>query len=188
VPSGRRLGSIASRLLRYLLPFCLVAATVVAGMGLLRVIGRSSEPTPSQTAVALTLGGPAQSVPSRFPATPFPAAVSASPSASPTPRPVPVTSSVAVLNASTIRGLATRAAALLREKGVTVAAIANLSGTQKPTEGTVFYAPGLEAQARALAGLLGGPAVAPAPDWIPADGKLVLVVTDSGISAPIPTS
>jgi hypothetical protein len=157
-------------------------------MGLLRVIGRSSEPTPSQTAVALTLGGPAQSVPSRFPATPVPAAVSASPAASPTPQPVPVTSPVAVLNASAIRGLATGAAAVLREKGVTVAAIANLAGTEKPSEGTVFYAPGLEAQARALASLIGVLAVAPSPDWIPADGRLVLVVTDSSISAPIPTS
>jgi hypothetical protein len=163
-------------------------------MGLLRVIGRSSEPALSQTAVSLTLGGPAEPVaPTAVVSTatpPLAPKVTPSATPSPTPRPVPVTSSVAVFNASAIRGLATRAAVLLREKGVSVAAVANLSGSQKPYEGTVFYAPGLEAQARSLAGLIGAPAIAPAPSWIHTDGRLVLVVTDSSISAsaPLPTS
>ena len=175
--SGRRLGSTATRLLRYLLPICLVAATLVAGMGLLRVIGRTSQPALSQAAVSLTLGGPGQSGAAAIPTTRPPAM--ASPTATPTPKPVPVTSSVAVFNASTISGLASRAAAWLREKGVAVAAVANLLGNQRPHEGTVFYAPDLEAQAHALADLIGAPAVAPAPDWLPAGGRLVLVVTDS---------
>jgi hypothetical protein len=146
-------------------------------MGLLRVIGRSSEPALSQAAVSLTLGGPGQSEAAAIP-TARPQAIS-SPTAAPNPKPVPVTSSVTVFDASTIGGLASRAAAWLREKGVAVASVANFSGTQKPYEGTVFYAPGLETQAHALADLIGAPAVAPAPDWLPADGRLVLVVTDS---------
>jgi hypothetical protein len=92
---------------------------------------------------------------------------------------VRVTSPVAVYNASAIHGLATRTAELLREKGITISAVDNLVGTQKLSEATVFYAPGLQAQARTLAGLIGATAVAPAPAWIPAGGKLVLVVTDS---------
>jgi hypothetical protein len=148
-------------------------------MGLLRVIGRSSEPALSQAAVSLTLGGPGQSeaVPADIPTTRSQAM--ASPTVTPTPKPVAVTSSVTVFNASTTSGLALRAAAWLREKGVAVASVANLSGTQMPYEGTVFYAPGLEAQAHALADLVGASAVAPTPYWIPADGRLVLVVTNS---------
>ena len=164
-------------------------------MGLWRVVSRSNEPAVAQTAVSLTLGGPGPlaAAPTSSPTTAPTASPTSTPSAAaaPAPRPVPVTSPVAIFNASNTRGLATRTAALLRARGVAVAAVANLSGTRKPFEGTVFYAPGLEAQARTLAGLIGAPAVAPAPDWIPADGRLVLVVTGpstTSASAPLPTS
>lgn len=93
--------------------------------------------------------------------------------------PAPVTSPVAVFNASTVHGLASRAAALLRAKGLVVVAVDNLGGIQKPTLPTVFYAPGQQAQAHTLAALTGARAVTPAPAWIRADGRLVLVVTDS---------
>ena len=159
----------------------MVAATVVAGMGLLRVIDRTNQPSLSQTAVSLTLGGPGRPTPTP-PITPSPTPAS---SASPTP----VTSPVAVFNASSISGLATRTAALLRERGVTIDAVANLAGSQKLAEGTVFYPPGQAAQARTLAHLIGAPAVAPAPSWIQANGRLVLVVTDSStnIASTLPT-
>jgi hypothetical protein len=185
---GRRLGPAATRFLRYLLPLCLLAAAVVASQGLLRVISRTNAPAVSQSTVSLTLGASDESAarpadnPKPVPPRPSPAA---------TPAPVPVTSPVAIFNASDIPGLATHTAAFLREQGVVVASVDNLPGSQKPALQTVFYSPGQEAQARTLANLSGAPEVAPAPDWIPADGRLVLVLTDPSItsaSGPFPRS
>jgi hypothetical protein len=146
-------------------------------MGLLRVVGRSSEPSLSQTAVSLTLGGAGQpTAPTPVP-TPMSTPKVLKPAVPSPTRRVPVTSPVAVINASGIQGLAARAAALLRTKGVTVATVGNLTGARKPFEGTIYFPPGLEAQAHTLAGLSGISAVAAAPTWLPADGRLVLVVT-----------
>jgi hypothetical protein len=188
VRSGRRLGLTATRFLRYLLPLCLVAATAVAGMGLWRVVGRTSTPSFSQAAVSLTLGAPGKTTADASAAAtaanpvPKPSLV-ASPAPVASPKPVPVTSPVAILNASAIHGLAARLAALLREKGVVVASVDNLRSAHKPGQGTVFYPPGQEDQAQTLASLSGAPAVAPAPDWIAANGRLVLVVTDSSTTS-----
>jgi hypothetical protein len=145
-------------------------------MGLWRVIGRSSTPALSQAAVSLTLGAPGKTAdvpPAKALPTPTPVVT-----VNPASVPVPVTSPVAIFNASTVRGLASRTAALLRQKGVHVEAVDNLQAAQRPYQGTVFYPPGQKAQAAALANLSGASAVQPAPNWIPADGRLVLVVTD----------
>jgi hypothetical protein len=166
----------------------MLAAAVVASQGLLHVISRTNAPAVSQSSVSLTLGASGESAASPA-ALPKPVAPKASPVA--TPVPVPVTSPVVIFNASDIRGLATHTAAFLREQGVVVATVDNLPGSQKPALKTVFYSPGQEAQARTLANLSGAPEVAPVPDWIPADGRLVLVLTDPSItnaSGPVPRS
>ena len=145
----------------------------MASLGLLRVIGRSSTPAASDAAVSLTLGASGKPA-----AEPKPVTSDSTTQPAPTPAPVAVTSPVAILNASSVRGLASRTAALLRKQGVVVAAVDNLTGGQKPDVRTVFYPPGEQAQAQALADLSGTSQVAPAPGWIPADGRLVLVLTE----------
>ena len=174
------------RLLRLLLPLCLVVATAVAVQGLWRVLGRTTGSAPTQQAVSLQLG--ASSAADR------PAVAAASPpeptraaangprtTATHTPaRPVGVTAAVDVVNASGISGLARRTATDLRAKGVTVASVGNLrpTGSGKPTARTVYYPPGAAPQARALARLADAAVVAPAPTGIDPHGKLVLVVTE----------
>jgi hypothetical protein len=185
---GRRLGSTATRLLHYLLPLCLLAAAVVASQGLLHVISRTSPPAVSSSTVSLTLGAAGE--PAARPVdSPKPVTPKRSPAA--TPIPVAVTSPVAIFNASDVRGLATHIAAFLREQGVVVTSVDNLTGGQKPALQTVFYSPGQQAQARTLANLSGAAEVAPAPDWIPAAGRLVLVLTAPAITSatgPFPRS
>ncbi len=176
------------RLLRLLLPLCLVIATAVAVQGLWRVLGRTTETAPTQQAVSLELG--ASSAADRPAAADEPAAAPLEPTraaagrpsttASRVPtRPVAVTAAVDVVNASGISGLARRAATDLRAKGITVASVGNLTtGTGKPAARTVYYPPGAAPQARALARLAGAAVVAPAPTGIDPHGKLVLVVTE----------
>jgi hypothetical protein len=108
-----------------------------------------------------------------------------SPSARPKPRttqrtPAPVrvypSVPVAVLNNSTIRGLAARSADRVRNVGFTVRAVGNLYGNVERT--TVYYRPGHLTQGNLLAGSLRGlQAVRPAPSWLPGTTPLTLVVT-----------
>ncbi len=110
---------------------------------------------------------PTASTPARAPA-----------SARPSRPPERLTRPVVVVNASAVRGLATRTASMLRERGVTVVGVGNLTVGRKPATPTVYYPPGQSGQARALATLSATPTVAPAPQWLQAAGKLVLVVTE----------
>jgi hypothetical protein len=95
---------------------------------------------------------------------------------------VPVTSPVAVFNASHVKGLAGRTATFLREHGVLVASVDNLSADQLFTR-TVFYPPGQLGQARTLAALTDAPDVQPVPTWLRTNGRLVLVVTDTSTTS-----
>ncbi len=179
-------------MLRLLLPLCLLAATAVAVVGLFRVVGQPAASPVSQESPSLKLGAAANQAPvplAGAPGSTRPAAHAARPASPPVTAPVtppasaqPVTKPVVVMNASGITGLAGRTATLLRERGVSVAGIGNLSqtgGTQRPAMRTVFYPPGGRGQAQALAALSDAPAVAPAPNWLQPAGKLVLVLADS---------
>jgi LytR cell envelope-related transcriptional attenuator len=175
---GTRVPAAALRLLRYALPVCLVAASIVAAMGLFRVVGRPATEPLSQQAPSLHLGASpgAASPPVALP-TPTP-----TPTPSPTPRPrplAPLTAPVAVFNASGVSGLAGRTAAALRLRGVNVASIGNLSQALRPAGTAVYYPPGIRSQAQTLAKLSGATTVSPAPEWLAAAGTLVLVLTDS---------
>ena len=172
---GTRIAAAAVRLLRYALPVCLVAASVVAAMGLFRVVGRPATEPLSQQAPSLRLGT-SRLTPPR--ATPTP-----SPTPRPTPRPsplTPLTAPVVVFNASGVSGLAGRTAAALRLHGVNVASIGNLSqAALRPAAGTaVYYPPGIRSQAQTLAKLSGAATISPAPEWMASAGTLVLVLTD----------
>ena len=176
-----------TRLLRLLLPLCLVIATAVAVQGLWRVLGRTTESAPTQQAVSLQLGAAGSDRPSAadrpVAAPPEPTRAAAnrpSTTASRIPtRPVAVTAAVDVINASGISGLARRTATDLRSKGITVASVGNLTTEAgKPAARTVYYPPGAAPQARALASLADAAVVAPAPTGIDPHGKLVLVVTE----------
>ncbi len=171
-----------------LLPLCLLAATTVAVVGLFRVVGQPAASPVSQQSPSLKLGAAADQAvvplagapdstrPAAHPTRPAPTHVTAPATVQ------PVTKPVVVMNASGITGLAGRTATLLRERGVSVAAIGNLSptaGTQRPAMRTVFYPPGGRGQAQTLAALSDAPAVAPAPQWLQPAGKLVLVLADS---------
>ncbi len=176
----------AIRLLRLALPVCLVAAALVAGQGLLRVVGRPAASPSTPAAPSLELGSKvadstalAAHVPSPAPARPSPTPAPVTRKPAPAPVPVVVSQPVAVFNASRVSGLARRTAAALREHGITVAAIGNLELAHRPGAGTVFYAPGQSGQARVLASVAGAAAVAPAPGWLRTQGRLVLVVTDT---------
>jgi hypothetical protein len=178
---GTRLPAAALRLLRYVLPACVVAASVVAALGLFRVVGSPGVEPLSQQAPSLRLGvAPrATSGPIRAP-TP-----TASPTPRLTPRPsplarlTPLTAPVVVFNASNVTGLAGRTAAALRLHGVKVASIGNLDTSLRPTAGTaVYYPPGIRGQAQTLAKLSGAATISPAPAWLGAAGTLVLVLTD----------
>jgi hypothetical protein len=173
-------------LLRLLLPLCLLGAAAVAVAGLFRVVGQPSASPDTAQSPSLRLGAAgagAGAVPvaaATKAAPPLPRPTQAPPAAASTA--LPVTKPVVVMNASGISGLAGRTATLLRERGVSVAAIGNLStsgGTQRPSTRTVFYPPGGRGQAQTLAVLSDAPAVAPAPEWLQTAGKLVLVLTDA---------
>ncbi len=190
---GRRLGSAATRFLRYLLPISLIAATLVAGQGLLVVLGRTGAPAVSEDPVSLNLGA-AGVAPSNPLATVPPAKVPSpkvsleKPSSSHAatrsrPAPPPVTSPVAVFNAGHVRGLAGRAATFLRAHGVVVTTVDNLSSATPLSARTVFYPPGKVGQARTLAALTDTTSVQPAPAWLGGKGKLVLVVTDTSTTS-----
>lgn len=81
-----------------------------------------------------------------------------------------------VLNNSTITGLASRAADDFTAAGWPVADVGNLRGRIRET--TVYYAPGAEASARALAGEFPQVTrVLPRIDGLPGDAALTVVVT-----------
>jgi hypothetical protein len=189
-------------LLRTLLPLCLVAGTAVAVLGLFRVVGTGNAAPVAEDSASLRLGaaGGGQLL-MTLPSHPAPAAQQAAKPAAPAPAagpaqpapPVRVTRAVDVLNASDVKGLASRTASVLRARGVTVASVSNLSPAPRgwqgksPTTPTVFYPPGDDQQARSLATLAQAPAVAPAPEWLASQGRLVLVVTaapPTGIPGP----
>lgn len=165
-------------------------------MGLFRVVSQPaaspvSEQSPSLKLGAAGAGAKGGAVVAPFAArtkTPSPAAKATRPAQSPAgaaaaaqPVTKPITGPVVVVNASGITGLAGRTATLLRERGVSVAAIGNLNPAagQRPTTRTVFYPPGGRGQAQTLAILSDAPAVAPAPHWLQTAGRLVLVLTDA---------
>jgi LytR cell envelope-related transcriptional attenuator len=173
-------------LLRLLLPLCLLGATSIAVAGLFRVVGQPTASSVSQQSTSLklgTAGADANAVPLAVggrstPPSSEPASPTHAPAAAATAQ--PVTKPVVVMNASGISGLAGRTADLLRERGVSVTAIGNLSTTdnaQRPLMRTVFYPPGGRGQAQTLAVLSDAPAVVPAPGWLQPAGKLVLVLT-----------
>jgi hypothetical protein len=171
---GTRVPAAALRLLRYALPVCLVAASVIAALGLFRVVGHPATEPLSQQAPSLRLGASSRAS-SRSIAAP-------TPTPGPTPRPsplTPLTAPVVVFNASGVSGLAGRTAAALRLDGVNVASIANLSQALRPAAGpAVYYPPGIRSQAQTLAKLSGAATISPAPEWLTAAGTLVLVLTD----------
>jgi hypothetical protein len=185
VPFGPPWRARAVRLLRLALPLCLIAAALVAGQGLLRVVGRPAAGPSGSATPSLELGRKAadstplnQAAPAAIP-TPTPAPTPFRPEAASTPIATMVTQPVAVFNASAVSGLARRTAAQLRARGISVTAIGNVAQAHRPGGRTVFYAPGQSVPARALATLTGA-AAAPAPSWLEAKGRLVLVLTDTG--------
>ena len=164
----------------------MLAATIVAVQGLFRVVGAPAAQPVSEQSPSLQLGvaGTAKVAPVVVLPTPIPTPTpTPSPSSSPPPKlkPVaePLTQPVVVINATAITGLAGRTAALLRQRGVTVASIGNLGAADRPSRPTVFYPPGGLGQAETLASLSHAPTVAPAPGWLRSGGRLVLVITDS---------
>lgn len=117
---------------------------------------------PTAQATAAPTGDPALS------ATPAPTPGSPSPTVARLP--------VTVLNATTRAGLATSTAEVLRRAGWTVSEVGNLRG-RPVTRTTVFYGPGQESAARALAAAFPQvAAVAARPTWLTGGGSLVLVV------------
>ncbi|HEX4429712.1 MAG TPA: LytR C-terminal domain-containing protein [Frankiaceae bacterium] len=170
---GSPVPAAALRLLRYALPLCLVAASVIAVLGLLRVVGRPATEPLSQQVPSLDLGASSRaSVPPI--ARPSPTAI---PRAAPTPL-APLTAPVAVFNATGVSGLAGRTAAALRLRGVNVAAIGNLTQDLRPAATAVYYPPGIRGQAQTLAKLSGAATISPAPAGLGATGTLVLVLTN----------
>jgi LytR cell envelope-related transcriptional attenuator len=179
---GIRVRAAAIRLLRLGLPACVVAASCVALLGLFRVVSRPAAEPASQQAPSLRLGSDASPAPrnpvaSRRPSLATPAEGSS------TPPPRALTASVAVFNASGIEGLAGQMATTLQQEGVTVASIGNFNPQLRPAVATVYYPPGIRAQAQTLARLSGAPMVSPAPGWLETAGRLVLVVTSSPTAA-----
>ncbi|HEX4017281.1 MAG TPA: LytR C-terminal domain-containing protein [Frankiaceae bacterium] len=180
---GIRVPAAALRLLRYALPVCLVAASVIAAMGLFRVVGRPVTQPPSQQAQSLHLGASAgassRPIPVPTPAaTPTPAQ---RPAATPSPAVplTPLTAPVVVFNATGVSGLAGRTATALRLRGVNVASIGNLSSAPQPAAGmAVYYAPGIRSQAQTLAEISGAATISPAPEGLGLAGTLVLVLTN----------
>jgi hypothetical protein len=131
-------------------------------------------PTPTPATPTAAVPSPTATALARSPATasprPQPSAAEA------TPPPVRPTAPVLVLNNSTIPGLAARSADRVRSVGFTVPRVGNVYGQIDRT--TVYYRPGNRAQADLLAGSLRGlQAVTPAPDWLPGNTALTLVVT-----------
>ena len=177
---GIRVPAAALRLLRYVLPACLVAATVVAAIGLFRVVSRPATQPLSQTVPSLHLGAsPGAWAPAAAMATPRPTRPTRAAGPAPRPAPLtPLTAPVVVFNASGVSGLAGRTATALRLRGVNVASIGNLSSPPAPAVGTaVYYAPGIRNQARTLAELSGAATISPAPAWLGTAGTLVLVLS-----------
>jgi hypothetical protein len=173
------------RLLRFLLPLCVVAASVVALQGLFRVVGQPTGRPGSQQPASLDLGAVAAARPVIAPVSPRPAP-SPVPRRVPAPRPSPgerLTRPVVVFNASGITGLAGRTAGILRSRGVSVAAVGNLGPRSWPSTPTVYYPPGGRGQAQTLASLAGAKAVSPAPASIRPDGRLILVVTGASTAS-----
>jgi hypothetical protein len=174
--------------LRLLLPVCLIVAGTVAAAGLWRVLGRTTAETSSAPSVSLALGPGSAPAPAAVgPETAAPGvrqvtrpAGAGTVSASPVP--VRVTAAVDVVNASSVAGLARRTATELQAKGVAIGTVGNLTAAARPTARTVYFAPGAQPQARALARLAGASAVLPAPAWLRTNGRLVLVVTRTGAS------
>ena len=179
-------GRARRRRARLLAAVAVGAVVVFAGAAALaRVITVSDQPqTQSDTTVSATPSAstdapiptatPTAAAPSRSPATASPRP---SPSATAvTPPPVRPTAPVLVLNNSTIPGLAARSADRVRSVGFTVPRVGNVYGKIERT--TVYYRPGNRAQGDLLAGSLRGlQAVMPAPDWLPGNTALTLVVT-----------
>ncbi len=168
-----RIRAAALLLLRFALPVCVLAASCVAVFGLFRDVSQPAAQAASEPAPSLRLGsGSGAASPSPVP--------SPSPSRSPAPAasPEPLTAPVEIFNASGVTGLATRTAAQLRLRGITVAAIGNLTAAPQPAAGTaVYYPPGSRSQAQTLAHLLGAETIAPAPNGFGSAGTLVLVLT-----------
>ncbi len=176
-----RIRATAVLLLRFALPVCLVAASCVAVLGLFRDVSQPATRAASEPAPSLRLGTGSSSptpLPTPTPApTPAPLPISS-------PSPEPLTAPVEIFNASGVTGLATRTAAALRRRGITVASIGNLSTAPQPQAGTaVYYPPGARSQAQTLAHLSGALTVSPAPDGLASAGTLVLVLTDADSAA-----
>ena len=168
---------MAGTALRLLLPVCLLVATGVALSGLWRVLERTTPATSAEPGTSLELGGPNTAPGGADPVVPSaPVQQPAAEPTAPAPTPVRVTSAVAVVNASRVAGLARRTADALRARGITVASVGNFTAADRPAQRTVYYPPGGVAQARELARMAGGASVAPAPRWVAAGDRLVLVV------------
>ena len=138
-------------------------------------------PATSRSAPATTGSAPATTSPpltSVAPTTTNPPAPSTAPlqTAAPDPR---TSVNVVVLNNSTVRGLASRAAVDVRGRGWTVVEVGNVTGTTPTT--TVYYRPGNaeEAAARLLGADLRA-RVEPRIDGLPgaADGIVLVVTSD----------
>lgn len=142
-----------------------VAGVALVGLALvLAVVGALSGGT-GDTPASTSSGGPSGTTPTTVPTTApttTPSATTSPPPTTPAPASTTVprstaasdpraTVGVVVLNNSTVRGLAARAAADVRGRGWTVAEVGNYRGLIPTT--TVYYRPGTpeEAAARALA-------------------------------------
>ena len=137
-------------------------------------------PATTRSAPATTGSAPATTSPPLTLVAPTTTSSPAPSTAPPTTAPDPRTSvNVVVLNNSTVRGLASRAAVDVRGRGWTVVEVGNVTGTTPTT--TVYYRPGTaeEAAARLLGADLRA-RVEPRLDGLPsaADGIVLVVTSD----------
>ena len=128
---------------------------------------------PSDTARSSSVGGdPLRSGPSAVAPPPAPA-----PARSASPRPPSLVVPVTVLNNSRRAGLAARASARFSDGGWPVALVGNFRGRIPVT--TVYYDPGLEANAQAFASAFDGIVrVRPRFPTLPARGVVVVVTRE----------
>ncbi|WP_127781949.1 LytR C-terminal domain-containing protein [Rhodococcus sp. X156] len=169
--------------MRVLGMFLVILAVALVGVGVL-ISGGSQDnaaaPAPATSAPALTTSPEATTPAPPSTTTPEPATTTPPPSTTPLATPASSQVGVQVLNNTTTRGLADRAAQQLRGAGWDVAKVGNYPGGIVPST-VVYFRPGTDEQAAAtrLAGTLGASAQ-PRPSGFATfgDGLIVVLASD----------
>lgn len=156
----------------------LALGAVAAGLAALVLVrGVDPEAAPLQPAAQSRAQPPPPSLP-ELPAPPAPPAPVAArvPAPEPLPAAVPARPALTVLNNSRVPALAARSARHYRDGGWPVAVVGNFRGRIART--TVYYEPGQQGPAEALAAEFGVPRVLPRFAGLPGRGLTVVVTRD----------